>query len=428
MKKFLSCMGTFLLCVGIVFSLGMPMPALAAIGDEIFSIGTQEILSSADGKNDGMDISFSTVAAIGNVKKEPAECARFQELQKHLLVYTDGTREALDCSASDCVCGRSGNAALMWMEILVNGNSCSFIVKGNENTKYGIALCIDGDDFEEVEWQYTHGNGIATYVGEYTFIQSGKKNVSVFAFDERGNVVKTEGCFINATLELGGEANTDIKVPVEYAYFQEPKHLVIYSDGSRAVEDCAPVDCVCGRPNSTSLTEIHASVQEMTCTFIVKGNENAKNGVLLCIDGELYVEIDWQYSYLNGVATYVGEYIFDQVGTKHIAVYALDNSGVIVAEKGKFVETEVTIGSNMDGTSSGDAIGDGNAPSDGADCETPSTGDVNDADGSDIDGTKFLITATAKIGSIFVIVCVAVALVLLVILTVFAIKRRRGRR
>ena len=138
------------------------------------------------------------------------------------------------------------------------------------------------------------------------------------------------------------------QTPIEYAWFKDNmKHHVVYANGTDAIEDCASVDCVCGRPSTVvenpSLIEVKAVASGMTGFFTVKGNADAKYGIVLYADGYKLDKIVWIHSESNGTITYTGEHIFNQPGTRNIVVYALDKDGNEVKSDGKFASTSIVL-------------------------------------------------------------------------------------
>ena len=92
------------------------------------------------------------------------------------------------------------------------------------------------------------------------------------------------------------------------------------------------------------LTSIDKTVNGTVATFTVKGNADAKYGIVLYADGYKLDMISWSKSGTSTV-TYTGSHTFNQTGTRNIVVYALDKDGNEVKTSGAYVSTTITINS-----------------------------------------------------------------------------------
>ena len=154
-------------------------------------------------------------------------------------------------------------------------------------------------------------------------------------------------------IKITKRVNVSEKTIVGYKWYSDAlRHKVLYSDGSYDMEDCAASACVCGRQypdpvvENPSLSEVKAIASGMTGYFTVKGNADAKYGIVLYADGYKLDKIVWTSSESNGTITYTGEHIFNQPGTRSIVVYAIDKDGNEVKGDGKFASTSIVLEPN----------------------------------------------------------------------------------
>ena len=271
----------------------------------------------------------------------------------------------------------------------VNGTVATFTVKGNADAKYGIVLYADGYKLDMISWSKS-GTSTVTYTGSHTFNQTGTRNIVVYALDKDGNEVRTSGLYVstaitinslgvisapsittanNQKIEVGnsfkiswnkptsptgvtfkynvyvwdGKSNvcvnssaiTGTSYTIPASYFAKAgtyaiSVIAMATDYTQSDDDDATINLtVTEVQENPDLTSVSGSVTGTVATFTVKGNADAKYGIVLYADGYKLDMISWSKS---GSTTYTGSHTFNQTGERSITVYALDKNGNEVSE------------------------------------------------------------------------------------------------
>ena len=279
----------------------------------------------------------------------------------------------------------------------VNGTVASFTVKGNVDAKYGIVLYADGYKLDMISWSKS-GTSTVTYTGSHTFNQTGERKITVYALDKNGNEVSGSKVTTtvnitslgvisapsittanNQKIEVGnsfkiswnkptsptgvtfkynvyvwdGINNTLVGENITATSYTIPANklsqagtyaisvIAMATDYTQSDDDDATVNLtVTEVQENPDLTSVSGKVNGTVATFTVKGNADAKYGIVLYADGYKLDMISWSKSGTSTV-TYTGSHTFNQTGTRTIVVYALDRNGNEVS--GSKVTTTVNI-------------------------------------------------------------------------------------
>jgi len=280
----------------------------------------------------------------------------------------------------------------------VNGTVATFTVKGNADAKYGIVLYADGYKLDMISWSKS-GTSTVTYTGSHTFNQTGTRNIVVYALDKNGNEVSGSKVTTtvnitslgvisapsitsanNQKIEVGnsfkiswnkptsptgvtfkynvyvwdGASNvcvnasaiTGTSYTIPASYFSKAgtytiSVIAMATDYTQSNDDDAAINLtVTEVKENPDLTSVSGKVNGTVATFTVKGNADAKYGIVLYADGYKLDMISWSKSGTSTV-TYTGSHTFNQTGTRTIVVYALDKNGNEVS--GSKVTTTVNI-------------------------------------------------------------------------------------
>ena len=283
----------------------------------------------------------------------------------------------------------------------VNGTVATFTVKGNADAKYGIVLYADGYKLDMISWSKS-GTSTVTYTGSHTFNQTGTRNIVVYALDKNGNEVSESKVTTtvniislgvisapsitttnNQKIEVGnsfkiswtkpttptgvtfkynvyvwdGTNNTLVGENLTTTSYTIPANklskagtyaisvIAMATDYTQSDDDDATINLtVTEVKENPKLTSIDKTVNGTVATFTVKGNVDAKYGIVLYADGYKLDMISWSKSGTSTV-TYTGSHTFNQTGTRNIVVYALDKDGNEVKTSGAYVSTTITINS-----------------------------------------------------------------------------------
>ena len=285
----------------------------------------------------------------------------------------------------------------------ISGTVATFTVKGNADAKYGIVLYADGYKLDMINWSKS-GTSTVTYTGSHTFNQTGERNITVYALDKDGNEVKTSGAYVSTTItinslgvisapsittannqkiEVGnsfkiswnkptsptgvtfkynvyvwdGTNNTLVAENLTTTSYTIPASklnkvgtyaisvIAMATDYTQSDDDDATINLtVTEVKEDPKLTSIDKTISGTVATFTVKGNADAKYGIVLYADGYKLDMINWSKSGTSTV-TYTGSHTFNQTGERNITVYALDKDGNEVKTSGAYVSTTITINS-----------------------------------------------------------------------------------
>ena len=279
----------------------------------------------------------------------------------------------------------------------VNGTVATFTVKGNADAKYGIVLYADGYKLDMISWSKS-GTSTVTYTGSHTFNQTGERKITVYALDKNGNEVSGSKVTTtvnitslgvisapsittanNQKIEVGnsfkiswnkptsptgvtfkynvyvwdGTNNTLVGENITATSYTIPANklskagtyaisvIAMATDYTQSDDDDATINLtVTEVQENPDLTSVSGKVNGTVATFTVKGNADAKYGIVLYADGYKLDMISWSKSGTSTV-TYTGSHTLNQTGTRTIVVYALDKNGNEVS--GSKVTTTVNI-------------------------------------------------------------------------------------
>ena len=278
----------------------------------------------------------------------------------------------------------------------INGTEVEFTVKTNLTAEYGILLNADGHDLDMIDWEQDVYSSYIKYTGTHRFNQTGERNITVYALDEYGDIVDGSEDYITIEIESLGqisapeittsnhqsiEAGNSFKVswrkPTSPAgvtfnynvYVWDGKNNVCVNSsaitgtsytipakyfataGSYSISVIAMAkDYQQSDDNKASivlnvtevkenpkLESVNGSVNGAVASFTVKGNADAKYGIVLYADGYELDMIEWDESGTSTII-YTGSHRFNQPGTRYIEVYPLDKNGNEV-ESGKATTT-----------------------------------------------------------------------------------------
>ena len=231
-------------------------------------------------------------------------------------------------------------------------------------------------------------SGSTTYTGSHTFNQTGERKITVYALDKNGNevsdskvtttvnIVSLGQCGApsittsnNQKIEVGngftiswnkptaptgvtfkynvyvwdGKTNACVNAsPITGTSYTIPAScfaqagtytisvIAMATDYTQSDDDKAAINLtVTEVQKHPNLDSVSANVNGTVATFTVKGNVDAKYGIVLYADGYKLDMISWSKS---GSTTYTGSHTFNQTGERKITVYALDENGDEVSD------------------------------------------------------------------------------------------------
>ena len=290
------------------------------------------------------------------------------------------------------------NPRLTDIDIDIDGTTVEITLKGNLDAEYGVIVYFDGYKLDMIDWDKDTYSGYIKYTGSHVLNQVGSRNVEAYPLDKDGNEVREGKVSTTITLvslgvisapsittannqkiEVGnsfkiswtkpttptgvtfkynvyawdGTNNTLVAENLTTTSYTIPANklskvgtyaisvIAMATDYTQSDDDDATINLtVTEVQENPDLTSVSGTVNGTVATFTVKGNADAKYGIVLYADGYKLDMINWNKSGTSTV-TYTGSHTFNQTGTRNIVVYALDKNGNEVS--GSKVTTTVNI-------------------------------------------------------------------------------------
>jgi len=280
----------------------------------------------------------------------------------------------------------------------VDGAEVEFTVKTNLTAKYGIALYADEYRLDKIAWKKSTYSSYIKYTGSYVFNLAGEREITVYALDEDGDIVddSDDSITVNITslgrcdtpkittannqkIEVGNSFTVAWSKPTSPSgvtfkynvYVYDGKTNTLVGEGLTATSYTIPASklskagtyvisviataknytqsngdnaainlIVTEKQETPDLSSVSATVNVAKATFTVKGNADAKYGIVMYADEYKLDTISWSKSGSSTI-TYTGSHTFNLAGERTITVYALDKNGNEVS--GSKVTTTVNI-------------------------------------------------------------------------------------